>query len=81
MMQEENVNLKINVGKRQVTVFDEENKSELFKLYVHDSKLDESMYFHDIFAQDGIEKKDGEMLRWYRYQQNDNIRSTTSKVY
>lgn len=58
------MNLKINVGKRQVTVFDGENKSELFKLYVHDNKLDESIYFRDMFAQDGIGKKDGEMLRW-----------------
>lgn len=48
-------------------MFDGENKSELFKLYVHDNKLDESMYFCDIFAQDGIGKKDRKMLRWYRY--------------
>lgn len=42
MMQEENVNLKINVGKRKLTVFDGE-KSELFKLYVNGNKLGESI--------------------------------------
>lgn len=42
MMQEENVNLKINVGKRKLTVFDGK-MSELFKLYVNGNKLDESI--------------------------------------